>query len=743
MIPFVIISCSNSIAVWLAVFVCASQQFELECHFERVGWDDVIGPAFSCSAKNLNLTEPKNEITKLSGALPSGETNDKVNTFLVFEQICEFLPVGIARFFKGLEGMAIQKSGLKRITKMDLRPFKGLKSISLYGNKLQSLESNLFIFNPKIKLISLFNNELKQISANVFDGLNSIERVYMSSNPCINENAESFSKIQELRRKFIDNCPVSDEMVEYAQLEKEYLKLEIKSSKMEENLEAVGRNYLRSQIKIEALEENLEALKTSNESDSCSVELVQCMVTKTGLQQLVEELEVVEIVCEMGFDAENNLNQCNAVDLKVLKPHFRIVSVRSKNQTAIGSKEVQELLIVDQQTLYLPSNLSDFFPSLRKLSVINSGMIEFNDEALQTVEIEELNFSRNQLTEVRAKSLEKFRKLHTLDFSNNKIEKIEVSSFENLEALSELYLNDNSLSKIDSDCFSTNKNLKVLALQNNKLSQIASNFLSAFEDTVTIADFSSNECIGLKYPENTIDEILSVIKRNCTIQLHLKCRYELRTDYICNVEKLEITSNNIELVGVTGTHLKSLSNENVVDLRITNQYTKYLPSGLKKFFPHLQKVWIENSRLTEVGESFVGFGSIKELVIKNNKLTSVSANELESLLKAEVLDFSSNKISKFFGNVFQNLPHLKSINFSHNNLTTLESQILRPDNGIEFFNFSYNALSLIDPQIVKLLKFVKVIDLEGNKCIHSRYEESKNNKKKVMEIFGEVSFKCY
>lgn len=174
------------ILVTVSMWISVTQQFTLICNFERGGWDDVVKSPYSCKVESLNVTRPKTIITDLRGQRLMGENVDKVNAFLIYEQICEFFPVGVEHVLKGLEGIAVQKSGLKIITKYDLKPFGNLKSISLYGNRLTSLESNLFVFNPQLKQIAIHGNKLLHVFTNFFDGLNQLEKIYLSRNPCIN-----------------------------------------------------------------------------------------------------------------------------------------------------------------------------------------------------------------------------------------------------------------------------------------------------------------------------------------------------------------------------------------------------------------------------------------------------------------------------------------------------------------------------------------------------------------------------
>lgn len=163
-----------------------------------------------------------------------------------------------------------------------------------------------------------------------------------------------------------------------------------------------------------------------------------------------------------------------------------------------------------------------------------------------------------------------------------------------------------------------------------------------------------------------------------------------------------------------------------------------------QFLPNLKKFSIKSSKLQEIGdESFEKLEKVKELVIVDNNLKGFNNKAFKLLANLEVLDMSNNFIETLPGNVFENFTNLKALNFNHNRLVKLESSRMLPrTNVIEKFEFRQNLLTLIDPQIIRDLNQVKLIDLSGNKCIDTKYDQGLNNVKKVMEVFGEIHFKC-
>lgn len=730
----------------LFLVINESYQFELKCKFERVGWDDIIGPAYTCAAMNLNLTQPRQLITTVIGEHPVGAANDKVNTVLAFEQVCDFFPVGLEKFFKNLTGIAIQKSGLKRISKSDLKPFGQLRSISLFGNKLKTLESDLFMYNPLLELISLFANQIKHVHPNVLNGLTRLKHAYFNSNVCIDEDGLTEEQIGKLKCKFTEKCPATEAMMEYAEVEMEKLKSDVENAKLKENLHGVTKHLMATRRKLERSQESYKLVKIhleSNGTGSCvtrKVELMKCEAEKVELRQMIEELEIVEIVCHV-----QNRSKCEVTDLKVLQPNFRVVSVRSSDKTPMKLETIEELSISKQQVLFLPLNLSDFFPNLSKLSIVDSElMMSIDEKAFRGFDrLTELNLSNNKLVEIRAESFLELSALTKLDLSHNRIETVDASAFESLINLEELLLNNNLLTRLGGKMFARNKKLKALVVNDNKISQIASNFFDFCCGQLHVLDLTNNVCIDAKFPENSFEKISEDFDAHCTIEFEFECRFESSADYSCIAENVAIESRNVKVTKIKGEHLNNSTNVQIKVLKIFNQSMEFMPQDLGKFFSNVERISIESSSLREFDkESLSEMTKIKELIIRDNKLTELHEDSFDDLTNLEVLDCSHNYIANISNPSLSKLKKLKTINFSHNNLTSLELDMIPAKNVIESFIFSHNQLTSIDPQIIKELKAAKLITFEKNKCIDSKYDGTRNNEKKVMEIYGETAFKC-
>lgn len=310
-----------------------------------------------------------------------------------------------------------------------------------------------------------------------------------------------------------------------------------------------------------------------NSTETCiisNVELKKCESEKLELLHLIQDLKIVEIKCESTSDP----TQCKVFDLRILSASIEVVSVKSSGK----SQTKTELLVHEQQTLFLPLNLTSFFSEMTKLSVTKSELIEINQEALLGLDdLVEINFSQNKVTEVY--EFRYLKKMTKLDLSHNRIDFIESSAFSKLPNLIELRLNDNFLIKIMGKLFASNKNIKTLFLQNNKISQIASNF-AEFLVSIEVLDLASNECVDSKFPEKSLENLIDDLNKLCNVDIEFECRFEVLSDYICHAENVEIDSRNVKIVGIIGDHKNNLTNKDVTAVQVLSQKMEFMPRNL-------------------------------------------------------------------------------------------------------------------------------------------------------------------
>lgn len=144
--------------------------------------------------------------------LPS-KGNDHVDYFrLMYEELGHF-PEELENFFPNLIGLRIYKSGLKEVSKEDLRPYPQLKLLALDENEIEVLEENLFEQTPNLQWIYFDDNNIVHIAPKLLGSLSQLQWAYFSGNLCIDENAINSMQVHRLTLKMSAKCPPTVDMM--------------------------------------------------------------------------------------------------------------------------------------------------------------------------------------------------------------------------------------------------------------------------------------------------------------------------------------------------------------------------------------------------------------------------------------------------------------------------------------------------------------------------------------------------
>jgi Leucine-rich repeat (LRR) protein len=168
---------------------------------------------------------------------------------------------------------------------------------------------------------------------------------------------------------------------------------------------------------------------------------------------------------------------CEVIDFFVELPDTKLDKVVDESSREIDSKTVEKLAIVDQQAVFLPSNLARF-SKVTQMTVTSSGFFLMTSESFADLTLlTSLQLNHNKLREISVDCFTDNRNLRSLSFAHNKIEKIHDDAFVNLDNLVELNLESNLLRSLQADLFTNFLSLETLKLQNNKISVIESKLL--------------------------------------------------------------------------------------------------------------------------------------------------------------------------------------------------------------------------------------------------------------------------
>lgn len=185
---------------------------KINCEFNYI--DNCIRNCYQCTVQKLIITKQNQTVTDINGYHKNEEDSSENTVSLkIVEQVVAFIPAGINRHFPYLSILKIWSSELRSLSQEDIRPMKFLTDLSLSGNHLETLSSNLFQFNHQLIIIDFTRNRLKHVGSNILKPLKNIISMDFYQNYCINDGARySFGDIE---RHLRENCqPTSEMMIE-------------------------------------------------------------------------------------------------------------------------------------------------------------------------------------------------------------------------------------------------------------------------------------------------------------------------------------------------------------------------------------------------------------------------------------------------------------------------------------------------------------------------------------------------
>lgn len=188
-------------------FVSTALSIPLSCNFYTSGWGNAEGLYYTCKVIELRTEAPNILVDRIFGNHLEGKSNDDVEHWVVENSPSMlFMPQGVGGFFRNLEEVYIRNAGLQSITQSDLKQFQELKELTLIQTQLKSLESGLFLFNPKLRLLNLSNNQISFIAPDVLSPLKNLFHVSLKNNACIDIDKYTAEGVKEVVQEIIKRC---------------------------------------------------------------------------------------------------------------------------------------------------------------------------------------------------------------------------------------------------------------------------------------------------------------------------------------------------------------------------------------------------------------------------------------------------------------------------------------------------------------------------------------------------------
>lgn len=153
------------------------------------------------------------------------------------------------------------------------------------------------------------------------------------------------------------------------------------------------------------------------------------------------------------FNQQDNMTKIESFNFSQLNnSEYTVIDVTRANLSILCEKTVQKL------------------PSLEKLTLINVGLEDIEDQAFYDVpHLTYLSLAANRLTAVKRGYFENVKSLKVLSLSANSIATIDANAFDPLVHLKKIYLDRNELRKINSDLFVKMMHIVVIDLSFNSV----------------------------------------------------------------------------------------------------------------------------------------------------------------------------------------------------------------------------------------------------------------------------------
>jgi len=181
--------------------------------------------------------------------------------------------------------------------------------------------------------------------------------------------------------------------------------------------------------------------------------------------------------------------------VEVLSENMKMSSVSFQNES-YDLSEVEAIWIISirNDMIYLPSNIGNFLPNLKKIEVHGTNITaikRINFKFMRNVN--EFSLDHNQIRSIDEDTLYDLPNLAIVGLRINRIKFLPSKLLHKSKRLTSFNVRDNEIESIPADFFIKNKHLKVILLSRNKLKTILFDFTKLKK--LTELNLNENVCI--------------------------------------------------------------------------------------------------------------------------------------------------------------------------------------------------------------------------------------------------------
>lgn len=216
-----------------------------------------------------------------------------------------------------------------------------------------------------------------------------------------------------------------------------------------------------------------------------------------------------------------------------------------------------------------------------------------------------------------------------------------------------------------------------------------------------------------------------------------------RYGYSCWILFYDLTEfNQTSGFQITGNHKLNRTNDDVVNIKVTNSKVPFIIKELFVTFPNALAFEMNEAGLKEIkSDDFQNAGNIELVYLTNNQIHSIPANGFTGLknmnelllLSSQVakihedafvgcysmitLWMISNPIKVFHPNLFYSMTELKALHVIQSDIERLDGRLFRNNLELQSITFQDSNISSIESNLFNNLDKVNLINLFRNPCV--------------------------
>nr|AVK72306.1 slit1 protein [Isodiametra pulchra] len=574
----------------------------------------------------------------------------------------------------------LMKNMIKHVPGGVFKHIKNLNRIDLSSNAIASIDHDAFHGLTELTQICLYSNSIRELPEDLLKGLKKLSILLLNSN-----------RISCIPDKFLSEVEEFSLLSFYANNIQSFSNGTIRMKEV--GHVHLGENPLICDCNLRWIrEEGLIAKETSN---------AKCTWPLRVEGRLLKSMSADEFTCVGGEESRTkDAGKC-FIDLKC-PPKCNCSEGTRVDCSNAGFRQIPNNIPRYTTELHLSNNMIERIPA--------DGIF------LNMMNLRSLVLTDNLISEIEDGAFYGATELRTVDFSNNDIREIRKEIFQDLPNLQKALFRNNRISCITNDTFSGNKHLELLSFFNNDIRTVEENPFQKLPLLATLNLYSNplvcnchmrwlNEWINSLGPR-----LMVTGNPTCVEPKHLRNIpiFDMRPqDFDC-----EANRENSCLTTMTCpeecTCLKT-------SVRCVARLLVDIPENLP---PEATELILSDNRIRNINrKSFQNLRHLKILDLSDNAILTIPDNTFSDLIKLESLNLVDNYIKCVGSKAFHGLVSLRFLSLTTNMISQIAEESFEDLHSLTHLYLGDNPL-FCDCDLEWLARFIQENGVDGGvaKC---------------------------